>query len=357
MKKGLFCIARKFPKKNRFMSVLANEYSRVRLSKDDSLYINANHVNGNIFNVKHNYVACQAPLPDCICEFWEMVYEQNSSIIVMLASEINESGKEFDDLDPFSDYQKRRRVDQYWPNENESIQYGNLIIESKSVNTFQNETLIIREFSIEKKGGDKHNIQMLHFYGWPDMGVPDMEPFLKLLNRINEYIYSNPQQGPIILHCLAGVGRTGTFAAIHLILTQVKNFLNDNFECNSKYFPFNIYKTVMELKRARVGMVQEQEQYFFIYSAIIEGCKKLGYNFHYDIPETDAEDDFMSFTSNKSSSGSMLNSIDSISSDNSQYSLQTDFCQMEDIQEDSDTQFSFHKPNSKSFLAMNTNSI
>jgi len=306
--KDFFTVARKFPKKNRFSSVLANEDTRVKFHNDHIEYINANHIYGEKFGVTQNYVACQAPLPDCMEDFWAMVYEQKSRVIVMLAHEINDFKKNRclsstllssmveSECDPFGMCDQRRKVHQYWPNEREKHLYGDIIVENVCDTICKSDNLIIRECMMHKEGETPQKVCLYHFNGWPDMGVPKLAPFLRLMNRIDEKLSQCPDMGPIILHCVAGVGRTGTFAAIHIVLTQLRNFIRhheDSMDCtdiNSQShsvppFCFDIHQIVLDLKKARKGMVQEEDQYKFVYTTILEGSKRLGYHFNDSMPE------------------------------------------------------------------------
>lgn len=313
--KGMFCVARKYPERNRFSSVLANESSRVRFSHDDNLYINANHIHGSCFHVKQNYVACQAPLPECINDFWQMIFEQKSKVIVMLADEVNtRPSSHFSvkpDYDPFAIREMRRKVDQYWPNENEKLWFGSLTVESLSTTDYPNDYLSIRKIQLQKDGQFPQILHLYQFYGWPDMGVPKVLPFMNLLSKIDTQIAQDPEMGPIILHCVAGVGRTGTFAAIHVALTQIKDFMKVEDTAPS-YFAFNIHSIVQELKRARVGMVQDKDQYKFVYTTILEGSKRLGYVFSDSLQEMDSERE----SSLSSSNSFSINSTESSDSCN-----------------------------------------
>ena len=139
----------------------------------------------------------------------------------------------------------------------------------------------------------------MHFYqytGWPDMGVPDnTDSFFKLIECIDN-LKKRPDYipGPITIHWYvifnisfiltqsssAGVGRTGTFCTIHILLSQYKEYLRLSKEerDNDTHFDFNIYKIVKQLKNLRVGMVQRKEQYRFCYTAVRDGINHIHQN-------------------------------------------------------------------------------
>lgn len=179
--------------KNRYANVIAYDHSRVILPNENGVlgsdYINANYCDGYR---KHNaYVATQGPLQETFADFWRMSWELKSATIVMMTK---------------LEERTRIKCDQYWPTRGTET-YGSM---SVTLTDFQElATYCIRTLQIHKEGySERREIRQLQFTAWPDHGVPDHPaPFLQFLRRVRSL---NPSDaGPIIVHCSAGVGRTG----------------------------------------------------------------------------------------------------------------------------------------------------
>ncbi|XP_035710661.1 tyrosine-protein phosphatase Lar isoform X4 [Folsomia candida] len=240
--------------KNRYANVVAYDHSRVVLQPTEGVpgsdYINANYCDGYR---RHNaYIATQGPLPETFVDFWKMCWEVNTASIVMMTR-----------------LEERARVkcDQYWPSRG-SETYGEVTVTLREVQELA--TYCIRSFIVRKTAPgmqQTREIKQLQFTAWPDHGVPDHPaPFLMFLRRVK---YLNPPDcGPMIVHCSAGVGRTGCFIVIDSMLERMKY---DN--------TVDIYGHVTCLRAQRNYMVQTEDQYIFIHDAIVEaiicGCTEI----------------------------------------------------------------------------------
>lgn len=229
--------------KNRYCNIVAYDHSRVILkSKRDiagSDYINANYVDG--FSSSHKYIATQGPLKHTMEDFWRMVWEKNVKTIVMI--EMQEKEKE-----PNSE--------KYWQ-ETDPIEYGHVMVSHLSSCAMTE--WVVREFiiwSTEPDCTEKRDVFQYHFAAWPDHGVPrDTSSFLMFHHKLMAALSVDP--GPVIVHCSAGVGRTGCFIAIDSLMEQMES------EKMVDVFGF-----VANMRKQRNFMVQTQEQYSFIYDVL-----------------------------------------------------------------------------------------
>lgn len=302
--------------KNRYVNILPCDSTRVRLTPiagvDGSDYINANFIDGELSGTERAYIATQGPLMHTRADFWRMVWENNTNIVVMLGKE-----KEND----------RVKVDRYWPEEGEGpLHFYNLSVQLVAKEYDPELSIAVRRLILtydphnpagmlggvqsssggyhehclgSSSGGLSHShgngsggkqtrtVTHYQYEGWPDHGVPPSAAPIRHLVRLIERERMNepPQQSPMVVHCSAGVGRTGTFVTIHMTLLRLyhelmsnntNNPLNNstngtnNKNANGELVlpptaTFNLYNTVLKLRRQRPGMVQQQEQYVFCY--------------------------------------------------------------------------------------------
>ncbi|XP_059832353.1 uncharacterized protein LOC132397544 [Hypanus sabinus] len=224
--------------KNRYSNVLPYDISRVKLSvtsEPSSDYINANFMPG--YNSNREFIAAQGPLMTTVKDFWRMIWEHRVPAIVMLTKCVE---------------QGRAKCEQYWPTERP------LSIEDKVVtltSEVTSEDWTIRDFSLVKnKSGEKKNVRQFHFTGWPDHGVPSTTGILiEFRNLVRQYIDQHQMSGPTVVHCSAGVGRTGTFISIDHMIYQI-----------DKNREVNIWAIVYQLRMNRPLMVQTESQYVFL---------------------------------------------------------------------------------------------
>ncbi|XP_071984670.1 receptor-type tyrosine-protein phosphatase F isoform X3 [Engystomops pustulosus] len=229
--------------KNRYANVIAYDHSRVILTSVDGVpgsdYINANYIDG--YRKQNAYIATQGPLPETLSDFWRMVWEQRTSTIVMMTRLEEKS---------------RVKCDQYWPSRGTET-YG--MIQVTLVDTVELATYTVRTFALYKNGScEKREIRQFQFMAWPDHGVPEYPtPILAFLRRVKA---CNPTDaGPMVVHCSAGVGRTGCFIDIDAMLERVK--LEKSVD---------IYGHVTCMRSQRNYMVQTEDQYIFIHEALLE---------------------------------------------------------------------------------------
>ncbi|XP_013859796.1 receptor-type tyrosine-protein phosphatase delta isoform X22 [Austrofundulus limnaeus] len=229
--------------KNRYANVIAYDHSRVLLSAIDGVpgsdYINANYIDG--YRKQNAYIATQGSLPETFGEFWRMIWEQRSAIIVMMTK---------------LEERSRVKCDQYWPTRGTET-YG--LIQVTLLDTVELATYCVRTFALFKNGSsEKREVRQFQFTAWPDHGVPEHPtPFLAFLRRVKAC--NPPDAGPMVVHCSAGVGRTGCFIVIDAMLERIKHEKT-----------VDIYGHVTLMRAQRNYMVQTEDQYVFIHDALQE---------------------------------------------------------------------------------------
>ncbi|XP_064194145.1 receptor-type tyrosine-protein phosphatase F isoform X16 [Anguilla rostrata] len=231
--------------KNRYANVIAYDHSRVILTSVDAVpgsdYINANYIDG--YRKQNAYIATQGPLPETFSDFWRMVWEQRANTIVMMTRLEEKS---------------RVKCDQYWPVRGTET-YG--MIQVTMLDTVELATYSVRTFALYKNGSsEKREVRQFQFMAWPDHGVPEYPtPILAFLRRVKA---CNPADaGPMVVHCSAGVGRTGCLIVIEAMLERMKHEKS-----------VDIYGHVTCMRSQRNYMVQTEDQYIFIHEALLEAA-------------------------------------------------------------------------------------
>lgn len=235
--------------KNRYKNILPFDHTRVILRDTDPGIPGSDYINANLITSEEDgseaktYIATQGCLPSTCADFWWMVWQENTRVIVMTTKEV-ERGK--------------NKCGRYWPEENSSKEYGRITVRNVSENS--NNDYILREFLVVKEDQER-TIFHYHFTAWPDHGVPsDPGCVLNFLHDVNKRQEDIPSAGPIIVHCSAGIGRTGTFIVIDMILDQIKR---QGLDCE-----IDIQRTIQMVRSQRSGMVQTEAQYKFVYLAV-----------------------------------------------------------------------------------------
>ncbi|XP_052089968.1 tyrosine-protein phosphatase 10D-like [Mytilus californianus] len=240
--------------KNRYVNILPYDHTIVKLlplEDDDeqaSTFINANYIPG--YKSQREYIASQGPIPSTIDDFWRMVWEQSVSIIVMLTL-AKEDG--------------RIKCEMYWPTEqSEAKQFGDIVVEMQSCSTINTYEFRIFKMTL----GDKsRTLKHFHFLNWKDFSANvQNDVMVDFISNVRSHVTIPESRVPMIVHCSAGVGRTGTFIA----LDHMMQFIRDHdFDSSIDIFDF-----VVKMRECRMYMVQTEQQYIFIHDCIKDILEK-----------------------------------------------------------------------------------
>ncbi|XP_056016663.1 mucin-2-like isoform X2 [Ostrea edulis] len=239
--------------KNRYVNILPFDHSRVKLllTEDDDPstdFINANYLPG--YKSEREYIATQGPIPGTIDDFWRMIWEQNVSIIVMLTL-CKEDG--------------RVKCEMYWPeNMKEPKQYGDLVVETVSCSTVN-----FYDFRIFKMklGDSTRTLKHFHFLQWKDFSANvQNDVMIDFIRNVRNHIRPPDMNGPVVVHCSAGVGRTGTYCALDHLFQVIDDHDLDH--------SIDIFDLVLNLREQRMFMVQTEQQYIFIHDCLKEFLDK-----------------------------------------------------------------------------------
>uniref|UniRef100_A0A8C2T601 Tyrosine-protein phosphatase non-receptor type 9 n=1 Tax=Coturnix japonica TaxID=93934 RepID=A0A8C2T601_COTJA len=249
--------------KNRYGDVPCLDQTRVKLARPYSRpeltdYINASFMDG--YKQRNAYIGTQGPLKKTIEDFWRLVWEQNVLVIVM-TTRLEEGG--------------RRKCGQYWPLEKDfQMRFGALTITNLGVENLSHYKKTILELHSAE---ERRLLSHFQYLSWPDYGVPSsaatLIDFLGAVKQQQRVAVSalgprfkgHPGGPPLVVHCSAGIGRTGTLCALDICLSQLQDVGT-----------LDIQQTVQRMRTQRAFSIQTPEQYYFCYSAVLEHAQRRG---------------------------------------------------------------------------------
>uniref|UniRef100_A0A8C4QUB4 Tyrosine-protein phosphatase non-receptor type 9 n=1 Tax=Eptatretus burgeri TaxID=7764 RepID=A0A8C4QUB4_EPTBU len=266
--------------KNRYTDVLCLDHSRVRLTcidDDHSDYINASFMDG--YKQQNAYIAAQGPMPQTFDDFWRMVWEQQVLIVVM-TTRVVERG--------------RVKCGQYWPLDSVSSQnFGLFSVKNQHMEKFPdyNVTALVL---YNNRTGEMREVAHFQYVSWPDFGVPRTAAgVLAFLGHVRQHQaaavaamgsawHGHPQGPPIVVHCSAGIGRSGTFCTLDICLARLA-------DCGT----VDIHGTVRGMRSQRAFSIQTADQYCFCHTALLEHAQKQGLLSaqNWSPPDLDSESD------------------------------------------------------------------
>uniref|UniRef100_A0A671KMK3 Tyrosine-protein phosphatase n=1 Tax=Sinocyclocheilus anshuiensis TaxID=1608454 RepID=A0A671KMK3_9TELE len=229
--------------KNRYRDISPYDATRVILKGTDD-YINANYINMEIpaSSLINRYIACQGPLPNTCPDFWQMTWEQGSSLVVMLTTQVERG---------------RVKCHQYWPNPSGSATYGGFQVSCQTEEG--NSAFLVRDMNLTHiESGESRELTQIQYLAWPDHGVPDdSTDFLDFVALVRSKRAGKDE--PVVVHCSAGIGRTGVLITMETAMCLM--------ECGQPVYPLEIVRTMRD---QRAMMIQTPSQFKFVCEAILK---------------------------------------------------------------------------------------
>lgn len=239
---------------NRYRDVSPYDHTRIILQRGNIDYINANLVKMERANRK--YILTQGPLENTVGHFWLMVWEQSCAAILMLNKVIEK---------------KQIKCHQYWPDDigaDHLLTFDDVGLTLEYLKCENYTNFSIRTFRLtDIESAQPREVIQFHYTTWPDFYVPSSPlAFLHFLKKVRDSGALNADVGPAVVHCSAGIGRSGTFCLVDSCLVLVEK------EGENK---INVTDLLLELRQSRMGLIQTADQLYFSYQAIIEGIRHL----------------------------------------------------------------------------------
>ncbi|XP_043104851.1 tyrosine-protein phosphatase non-receptor type 4 isoform X3 [Puntigrus tetrazona] len=229
--------------KNRYRDISPYDATRVILKGTDD-YINANYINMEIpaSSLINRYIACQGPLPNTCPDFWQMTWEQGSSLVVMLTTQVERG---------------RVKCHQYWPNPSGSATYGGFQVSCQTEEG--NTAFLVRDMTLTHiESGESRELTQIQYLAWPDHGVPDdSTDFLDFVALVRSKRAGKDE--PVVVHCSAGIGRTGVLITMETAMCLM--------ECGQPVYPLEIVRTMRD---QRAMMIQTPSQFKFVCEAMLK---------------------------------------------------------------------------------------
>lgn len=266
----------KFRERNRYSDILAFKHSRVHLVERDgdreqdpvlASYINANFIDGPLGELgNRKIIGCQGPKPNTVPDLWRMIVQENVTLIVSTCNTVEKGSQ---------------KCHRFWPSEEGEFEFAEstdlnsalgaygIHVESSGPTVNFSEHLVMRRMKVSDSqlGIENREVRQLHYTGWPDHGVPSNESlhsFKKMFEIFTYMLLASDASEKAIVHCSAGIGRTGTTIALAHLLVQLYAQLNGEKRVRDP--EISIFSTVRRLREQRYHLVQMPEQYDFIYS-------------------------------------------------------------------------------------------
>jgi len=340
-RKRRVCKASNLPEnvqKNRYLNVPCDDANRVILSSTGvpgSDYINASWIRDieGDEEVKNVFIATQGPMTEYLKDFWRMVWETNANVIVFLGKEIEKGNRKVDRYWPDGDSEhslkqlpwEKYRYDSFFPSYNRvEVHKKNMVLTPFTIEAINEEAIegcqIVKRTFLLSNSKETREVYQFQYGGWPDNSAPKSSVDIRtLVNDVRAIHLKDEVPRPIIVHCSAGIGRTGAFCTIYIYVQNILRYMERMKTCgildkvreesrrraeelssassgrvsgfsvsgggktdltssaalrDRNVLSFNICRTVLSLRQCRIGMVQNPEQYKFCYKALVDEVRE-----------------------------------------------------------------------------------
>ena len=238
----------------RYKDIYPYKHNIVHIENEHQ-YVNASFM--HIF-FRNSFIASQGPNDNTVDDFWQMCFQYNITRILMLCNEIEEN---------------KKKCSNYWDNNMQSQMFEN--IETKILeqdNSIEKKLIAIKN----RKTSDIRQFVHMQFKEWPDHSTPNIQNYVKLFEKLFQFVderYNNKstENDPVLVHCSAGIGRTGVFLTLYAICKEIKKQIDQR---NSDVIIFNVFNFVRKLKEMRMFSVENISQYNFLYKFLEEYLKE-----------------------------------------------------------------------------------
>uniref|UniRef100_H3CUS3 Tyrosine-protein phosphatase non-receptor type n=1 Tax=Tetraodon nigroviridis TaxID=99883 RepID=H3CUS3_TETNG len=239
--------------RNRYRDVSPFDHSRVKLRNTENDYINASLI--VMEEAQRSYILTQGPLRNTCGHFWLMIWEQKTRAVIML-NRVIEKGSE--------------KCAQYWPTAEERDMtfrdtHFTVTLLSEDIKSYYTTRLLELQ---NMSTGEKREICHFHYTAWPDFGVPESPAsFLNFLFKVRESGGLGEDQGPAVVHCSAGIGRSGTFSLVDTCMVLLDK--------RKDWSSVDIKSVLLDMRKYRMGLIQTPDQLRFSYMAVLEGARHI----------------------------------------------------------------------------------
>ncbi|CAI2350241.1 unnamed protein product [Caenorhabditis sp. 36 PRJEB53466] len=226
--------------KNRYKDVYCIDETRVVLTWPEDAahdYVHANWVKINGLN---KFICTQGPTEKTIDDFYRLMWQEKAPCVVMLCN-IMELGK--------------KKCEQYWPEPIDSamsLMDGKLTVKVVEAPKEVEQNIMLMKIQLTDDKAATHTFEHWQWKAWPDRGVPEIPmAVFRLIARLKT-------ASPIVVHCSAGIGRTGSIVGLEIALGK--------FTAGEKVV---LKEIVKEIRSQRHGSVQTDAQYLFMHRVLL----------------------------------------------------------------------------------------
>jgi protein tyrosine phosphatase len=237
----------------RYKDIYPYKHNVVTINNEHKM-VNASWM--NILNDK-SFIASQAPNDNTLDDFWQMCFQYNVRYILMLC-------KEFED--------NKKKCSNYW---DVNVKFKNFVVNNCEKRREDN-VIVAKKITVTKLEDKKQRtFEHLQFKEWPDHSTPNIHNYVMIFENLFKFVddaRENNKKNPILVHCSAGIGRTGVFLTLYALCNEIQKQIRS--DDGSDLIIFNVFNFVRKLKEMRMYSVENINQYNFIYKFLEQYLKE-----------------------------------------------------------------------------------